>query len=272
MGKFRKNKRTASMARGRIDKAQNQMLKSMKKDIDELKSDIEAKYNIDVASQQGIKSYDGSTDATRKAQINVVSIGDSQGTSDQQRVGDSVSLKHIDFNYNLTMPYSTGSLQTQPSTTIRVLMFWDNQPNTVTTGGLSTTNTVYWPNLLQNCVLGATSVPEQKTIIMSEYDWDSRKRFSFIYDKTHTLAPTYSPGQATGGSASDGGLGSRSCTGVIKFNKNYKRQKIRYTAGGGIPQNRQLYVAFVSDAEVSSGGTSRIPLVTYCLRTIYEDL
>lgn len=271
MGKFRKNKKTASTARGRIDKAQNSMLKSMKQDIDELKGDIEAKYNIDVLSQVGVKPYDGSTDASRKRGINVVSIGDAQGTTDRQRIGDSVSLKHVDFNYQLTMPYTTGSLVTQPATTVRALMFWDNMPNAVTTAGLTTTNPVYWPNLLQNCELGATTVPEAKLVMLSEYDWDSRKRFAVIYDKTHTLAPSYSPGQATGGSASDGGLGSRSCTGVIKFNKNYKRQKIRYTSGGGIPQNRQLYVAFISDAEVAAT-TSRLPLVTYSLRTIYEDL
>lgn len=276
MGNFRKNRKTANMARGRVDKAQNQLLKSMKKDIDELKSDVEAKYNI-FFGQNLVESYDGSTDATRSRLILSVPVGENQGTTDVTRVGDSVSLKHIDFNYNVIMPFSRTTETVQVATNLRVLMFWDNQPNAITTAGAVNVNKVYWPQLLQNAKLSYAppTLMQQKLIPMSEKDWDNRKRFSFIYDKTHTLAPSYAPGQSAPGGITDSGLGPRSCTGLIRVNKNYKSQKIRYTAGGSIPQNRQLYIAFISDAEYQLTPTAiqaRKPQVTYTLRTIYDDL
>ncbi|AXH74339.1 MAG: putative coat protein [Circoviridae sp.] len=273
MGNFRKNKRTASMARGRVDKAQNQLLKSMKKDIDELKSDVEAKYNVS-NGQIKVDAYDGSTDATRSRNILSVPTGENQGTTDVTRIGDSVSLKHIDFNYHIIMPFTLSGQVVQEATRVRVLMLWDNQPNAITTTGAVNVNKVYWPQLLQNAKLNMSppTIAEQKLIPISEKDWDNRKRFSIIYDKTHTFACAYSPGQATGGSATDGGLGPRSATGIVKFNKNYKGQKIRYTAGGSIPQNRQLYMAFISDRAYSSSIDARIPVCTYTVRTIYDDL
>ncbi len=275
MGNFRKNTKTASMARGRVDKAQTQLLKSMKKDIDELKSDIEAKYNVFVGKDI-VESYDGSTDATRSRGILTVPTGENQGTTDVTRIGDSVSLKHIDFNYTVTMPFSLPSETVQEATHCRVMMFWDNQPNAITTSGAVNINKVYWPQLLQNAKLTMSppTIDEAKLIPLSEKDWDNRKRFSIIYDKVHTFACSYSPGQSQPSAAQDGGNGPRSATGVVRFNKNYKSQKIRYTAGGSIPQNRQLYIGLVSDAAFAttpSAIKARRPVVMYSIRTIYDD-
>lgn len=272
---FRKNKRTAGMARGRVDKAQNRMLKSMKKDIDELKSSVEAKYNVFVGKDL-VDSYDGSTDATRSRGILSIPTGENQGTSDVTRIGDAVSLKHIDFNYTVTMPFSRPTETVQAATHCRVMMFWDNQPNAITTAGAVNINKVYWPQLLQNAKLSYAppTIDQAKLIPMSEKDWDNRKRFSIIYDKVHTFACSYSPGQSQPSATMDGGNGPRSATGLVKFNKNYKNQQIRYTAGGSIPQNRQLYIGLVSDAEYAlapSNINARRPVVTYSVRTIYDD-
>jgi len=110
---------------------------------------------------------------------------------------------------------------------------------------------------------------------LSERDWDNRKRFSIIHDKTHTLSASYSPGQATGGSVSDGGLGPRSCTGIVRFSKNYVGQKIRYMVGGSTVQNRKLYYCAFSSSSAPTTATppqfAKVVEMRMQNRVIYTD-
>jgi hypothetical protein len=271
---YAKQKRKAGMATKKVDKAQNALLKDMKKDIDELKSVIETKYNYQVESDN-VDSYDGSTPAGRKAQITAVAIGETQGLSDQDRIGDQVTLKHIDMHYkiNLATPRTTEFVD--PSATVRVILFWDNQPTAVTTAGAMTVNPVYWPQMLQLCDSTLPTNDVKKLIMMSEKDWDQKKRFSFIYDKTHTLASGLN---SIPSSISTGATGARGTTGCVTFRKNYKGQKIRYVAGGLLPQNRQLYFAFLSDVSgvlpappAPATQTPQRPIIDLQIRCLYED-
>ena len=259
------------MATKRVDKAQNQLIKGMKKDIDELKSSVETKYSYQVISSVKVPSYDGTTDTTRKASIYPIGIGDTQGVTDSnQRIGDKVSLKHIDFKYRLNLtPATLASSFTVQQTSVRVLMFWDNQPTAIDTAGSAAVNPVYWTNLLHTCIPGATSNAQKIQDLMSEKDWDQRKRFSIIYDKFHTLIPTVATAPIVIGQ------GPRAGTSVVSFSKNYKGQSIRYISSGTQAQNRQLYVALLSDSPNPVAGppaqTPAPAVVSFFVRTLYED-
>lgn len=273
MGNFRKNVKKASMARGKVDKAQNQLLKGMKKDIDELKSTVEAKYGYQIISDY-VASFDGSTEPLRSAQIYTVDIGSVQGTSDNNnRIGDQVTLKHIDLDYriNLLPPRSTEYIP--PQTTVRVFMFWDNQPISTSLAGAPVYNPVYWTDLLQLANPGTTTGDQKQLLMLSKKKWDQGKRFSVIYDKTHTLASNQN---ALVSATSTGGNGPRCTTSVVSFSKNYQSQKIRYIAGGTIPQNRRLYYGFLSDIGISLGTAPNVitaarPIIQLQTRVIYDD-
>lgn len=272
MGNFRKNKKRAAKATKSVDKAQNELMKDMKKQLDELATVVETKYQMTYNTSR-VASYDGQTTASRQAQIVTIPIGDNQGLQDIERVGDQVTFKHLDLNYSLALPFLRSSEFGPDITNVRVMMFWDNQPSAVSTVGAQQTNIVYWPQVLQTVGVGLADNGAKKQFILSQKDWDNRKRFSIIYDKTHTLSSTstqYQTPQTTG-------LGARSATGVVSFSKSYVGQKIRYTNGGTIPMNRKLYFAYMSDAQTSipdqAGGTltSRQPNISYNIRALYED-
>ncbi len=272
MPNFRKNKQRAAKATKSVDKAQNELMKSMKKKLDEISDTIETKYGVQTNAGP-VASYDGTTTASRQAQIVPVSIGAQQGLTDLERIGDQVTFKHLDLTYRLNLPFLRSTEFGPDITSVRVFMFWDNQPSAVTTGGNNATNEVYWPQVLQSVISGAADNNAKTQFILSQKNWDTRKRFSIIYDKTHTLSANQTQYQTP----TTTGLGARSSTGIVKFSKSYVNQRIRYVAGGLIPQNRKLYFGYMSDAQLpisdQQGGqlTSRMPLIDYNIRVLYED-
>ncbi len=267
MGTFRKNQKKAAKATKSVDKAQNELMKRMNKKLNELETAVETKYGVTVGNDQ-VASYDGTSSTTRANQIYAIDIGEVQGTSDIERVGDQVTFKHIDFKYRLSLPFLRNTEHSQPCVTCRVMLFWDSQPSAVSTTGGTLVNPVYWPELLINADLGATTDDEKVQVILSEKDWDQRKRFQIIYDKTHTLS--------TNGNAGSLGLGPRACTGVNSFSKTYVGQKIRYIAGTSVVQNRKLYMAYLSDATNDQGTSpatiARRPIIDYTHRVLYDDI
>jgi hypothetical protein len=269
MGNFRKNVKRAAKATKSVDKAQNALMKQMKQALDELESTVETKYSITTGSYE-VNSYDGSTSASRELNINEVRMGEAQGLGDQnQRVGDQITLKHVDFDYRLELTRPTASEAQPDQTTTRVVLFWDNQPSAVSTGGGTVQNPVEYPQIFQSAVSGATSDAVKYDMILSQKDWDNRKRFSIIYDKTHTLCPNTN---STASAGLSGLLGPRSCTGKNKHRVNYKKQKIRFVNGGDIVVNRKLYFAAFSDVSNDVGGDAySVPKLFYNIRTLYED-
>jgi len=191
-------------------------MRDMKKDIDELKSSVETKYTYGVISDY-VASYSGATTQTREAQIYEAAIGENQGTSDNnQRIGDQVTLKHIDMKYRIHLATPRSTEFVDPQVTVRVLMFWDNQPTAITTAGGVATNPVFWPQILHLCNVGNTTNDQKQLVMLSEKDWDQRKRFSIIYDKTHTLATGLN---SLPSAISTGAAGPRGTTGCVSFYK-----------------------------------------------------
>lgn len=281
MGNFRKNKKTVNKARGTIDKSQNQLIMNNKKAIDELKESVETKYAYSTYSQP-VDSYDGTSTASRLNGIYKVDVGDTQGLTDQDRIGDKVALKHIDLTYQLSLENPRPSEFLSPKISTRIMLFWDNQPNYISAAGVTQTNPVYWPQLMQIAPNGggASTDVDKQLMMVSLQDWDNRKRYNFIYDKVHTLCPTYNGAAPLSlGGAPDPfqqtGLGARASSGIVKFTKSYKRQKILYTSGGSIPNNRQLYVAVLSDVLNAQASTPNLapcrPLFSAAIRCLYDD-
>jgi len=267
MPPFRKNVKKAAKATSSVDKAQNELMKRMNKKLDELETAVETKYGV-VYGNDEMASYDGSTVLTRADQIFAIEIGANQGVSDIERIGDQVTFKHLDFSYRISLPFLRNTEHSQPCISTRVLLFWDSQPSAISTAGGTVVNPVYWPQLLMSCDTGVTTDDEKTDAILSTKDWDQRKRFQIIYDKTHTLS--------TNGNIGALGLGPRACTGVNHFSKTYVGQKIRYVNGGTIVQNRQLYLAYLSDATiattVSPATIARRPIIDYATRVLYDDI
>jgi len=272
MGNFRKNVKKAGKATKSVDKAQNALMKQMKQKLDELESTVETKYSITNGSTT-VQHYDGTDAASRSNNIREIRMGEAQGMGDQnQRIGDQITLKHVDFDYRIELNREStvpGETLIADQTTVRVVLFWDNQPSAVSAGGGTVQNPVEYPQIFQSAVAGGHTNAIGYDMMLTQKDWDNRKRFSIIYDKTHTLCPnTYS----TSSGGLSGTLGSRSCTGVNKVNKNYKKQKIRFVSGGDIVVNRKLYFCCLSDIPGEVSANNYIPpTLYYNARALYED-
>lgn len=264
MVKVKNAKRKVRSARGKVDKAQSALILENNKRISALEESIEDKYNYTFGTQLGVESLEMSTAQGRVRGIIPVRIGTNQGTTDvDSRVGDMINVKTINFKYNLQIANGASSAA-QPVNRVRVLVFWDNdcvKPNTV---GTYIANNPEWQQILQS--VRTTSPSDDPSVILSPYDHDKRNRFDFLYDEVHTLCPILN-GNTTGAGAALG-LGSRSATNMSSYNRSYKRgRKLRYTGGGLIPNNRQLYIAYISDVQVGYPS----PQINYSLKTLYQD-
>lgn len=257
-------KRTLARARTTQDRAQNKMLKEMARDINELKASVEKKFSYESNTGVAIQSWDPSTTASRSQNIFPIRIGSVQGIKDiNQRIGDVVNLKSIDFRYVLQM--ANGAVSPADAfNRIRVVMFWDTDPVSTTTAGAYVLDTPEWNLIFQTPSL--TTAAGNTNVTISPKDHDTGKRFQLLHDKTHTLTSNLNGNLTTATNVSLG-LGSRSVTGVNYVNKSYKiGRKLQYKDSGLIPINRSLYIGFISD----SFGVND-PNVDYTIRCNYED-
>jgi hypothetical protein len=263
MSKVKNAKRKARMARGGVDKAQSSLILANSKRLAALEASVEKKYNYAWGTELGIESLDMSTPASRTRGITPVRIGTTQGTSDvDSRVGDMVNLKSILFKYNVQI-LNGASTPAEPINRVRVIVFWDNDPVIPNAAGTYVSNPPEWQQLLQSVRI--TSGAADPSVVLSPYDHDKRNRFNFLYDEVHTLTPILN---SNGGAGVALGLGSRSATNSNGFTKSYKQgRKLRYTGGGLIPNNRQLYIAWIST--VNTGYPS--PQINFSIKTLYED-
>jgi len=267
MPKVKNAKRKATAARGSVDKAQTALIMANNKRISALEESVEKKYNYSWGTELGIRSFDPSTSATRTAGITPVRIGTNQGTADvDARIGDMVNVKNILFKYNLQIA-NGASTAAEAVNRVRVLVFWDNDPVVPNTAGSYVSNPPEWQQILQS--IRVTSGAADPSVILSPYDHDKRNRFEFLYDEVHTLVPILN-GNTTGGVGASTvlGLGSRSATNSNGLTRSYKRgKKLRYTGGGLIPNNRQLYTAWISTANTGFPQ----PQINYSMKVLYED-
>jgi len=264
MGKVRNAKKKAKNARGSVDKAQTALIMANNKRISALEDSVEEKYTYAWGTELGVAGF---KPTNRDGGIQAVRIGTQQGTTDvNSRIGDEVNVKKIQFKYSLQIA-NGASTPAQAVNRIRVMLFWDNDCVMPNTAGLYVVNPPEWQQILQSITVG--SGVDDPSVALSPYDHDKRNRFNFLYDELHTLCPNGNGNVTSGtGASSNLGLGSRSCTNSNSYNRSYKAgRKLRYTGGGLIPNNRQLYLAWISDVQVGFPE----PQINFSLKTLYED-
>ncbi len=256
MSKTSAKRKAYKYSRSKVDNAQNVLLTNLDKRVSNMEQSIEKKYTYLQLNRQGISPWDGTTEVGRQVNMNQIRIGTVVGTSDfNQRIGDTVSLKSIDFRYNVGVEGSASGNAAQANNRIRVLLFWDTQPVETGTAGVYVVNTPQWQQLLQG-VLTTSPAPAEEAIL-SPKDHDTGKRFQLIHDEVHTLCPL----EGTNG-------GSRSATNRTQTYKSYKiGKKLRYAGGSSQPVNRSLYLAYISDTETGLP----LPYISYAIKCIYED-
>lgn len=258
-------KRTLARARSTQDRAQNKMLKELAKDVSELKASVETKYSYVGQEGVAIQPWDNSTSASRSQNIFPIRIGSIQGLTDaNNRIGDLVTLKSIDFRYTLQL--INGSVSPADAfNRVRVVMFWDTDPTLTNASGSYVLDTPEWNLIFQTPTL--TTASGNAVVTFSPKDHDTGKRFQLLHDKTHTLSANLNGNLAGTGPSTSLGLGPRSVSGVEYVNKSYKvGRKLQYKGGSNIPINRCLYIGFISDS-----GNINNPSVDYSIKCLYED-
>jgi len=251
-------KKNMKFATGKVDKAQTKMIEANAKAIEELKGEVEDKYSTNLLQQQEVKFPTMGTTAERRLNIVPIDIGTTQGLTDNDRIGDRISLKMIQLRYQLNIA-NGGASRADIYNRIRVLMFWDNQPTDIPTSGLPNRSLPEWPQILQSIPIG---IADQKPALISLSTFQNDQfpsRFTKVYDQVHTLA-------SNGNTSTNVGTGARSCTNDIKFMQTYKNRKIVYNAGGDVALNRQLYLAYISDSTVISH-----PYIDWFVKCTYAD-
>ena len=254
-----KAKRGMAKARKRVDKAQNVMIKSLDKRLNNLEESIETKYAI-TANSVSVNgtSLDFSTPADRVDQIYHIRIAPTQGLTDVlQRVGDKVNLKSIQMRYSLTL--RNAGAGAPPISRVRVIMFWDKDPQASNGTGSIQNNPPEWTQLLQS--LQPNNINNMEVAMLSTKVHDLRQRFSFIYDKVHCLTSSVTP------AGSLQGIGSRSAVGEERFYKAYKKCLIKYFSAGQVNTNKRLYLAVLS----TQGGGFEPPVFNYWVKTQFQD-
>lgn len=155
------------------------------------------------------------------------------GTTDQERVGDSITLTGLlDFRYSMV------ALDT--SNVVRVIIFQWRAQSYASPLAPTVTDILFTSNYL------------------SHYNHDQRKNYNILYDKMHQL-------NGNGSSASY----PLTNNGIITVHKrvSLKRaaKKIHYIGGGLQGQNR-LFILFISDSSALSH-----PSVSYVTHFTYYD-
>jgi len=252
-----KNTKKAKMARGSVDKAQTKLIVNNQKAIKELMGEQELKYSISFGRQVAVSFPDMITTATRRAQIVPIRIGSLTGITDNDRIGDRVSLQTIQLRYALNL--ANGALVAADEyNRVRIIMFWDNQPTSYPTSGIPITNPPEWSQILQTVDPGIAQ--QSELACLSTFDNDQwPPRYQKVYDKVHTLT-------SNGNTATAVGMGSRFVTGDNKFFKQYAGRKISYNRSGQVAMNRQLYFAYISDSTVAQH-----PFLDYFIKCTYTD-
>jgi len=174
----------------KIDKQQDKEIRALKKDVRILKGANEAKHHDESLTFAGFSH-------TASQQANI--LDPAQGDGDTQRIGDEVTASRLESRWVLIG-------DNDAVTTFRIMIMWDKQ------------------NALADFTDFLT-VTGNSQAVNSPVDWDKKKLFSILYDKTFTF--------------NVGTLVDGSVTAVpfemerhIKINLNLKNKKVVFQGGG----------------------------------------
>ena len=241
---------------------------TLTKRVKRLESNIEKKFDIFLLSNVGESNVPNSQEMTNdlgtkttnfQKQIRNLTPVINQGINDNERIGDMVDLKSMDFTAvcsfecNADLPAS-GKIGKGDIAHCRVLLVWDNNPtyqgitNATTGVPVVEDNPLSWNHILSQ-VPNQTETPSLSLATYNHDLVDRERRISVLMDKRFDMV-----------AGTD-----RSC---VRFHvkKSWVRQKLKYLLGQNKVLNRQLKLCFLSNRV--SGECPHI----YCeSKTIYTD-
>lgn len=182
------------------------------------------------------------------------------------RIGDKINIEKLDLEFTLftghTTTSGTGNILYTPHS-VRVMLFWDNDPIHAISNVSYADNYPTWDQLLDDASATPRIGPMNAIMARNKVVAKTR-RFSVIYDKSFNMMP-----------------GTTSAIRSDKFVRHYKRCPLLYTDhsfngggnGGTFPTNKKLYLAFISGTPATTQGPPpyESPDITYSLMATYTD-
>lgn len=265
-GFFKKYRKKSSVARR--NRARKRKKNTLTKRVKRLESHIEKKYDIFLLSNVGESNIPNSQEMTNdlgsaqygyQKQIRDVTPVINQGTNDNERIGDMVNLKSIDFQAVCSYQPSsdlpaTGKIGKGDVAHCRVMLVWDNVPTYQGTTNPSTGQPVLNNNpLAWNHMLAVKpDITQTPSVALAPYNHDivvRDRRISVLFDrKFDMIAGT-----------------DRQCI-RIKLKKSWLAQKLKYLFQGNSPINRQLKLCFLSNRV-----SGECPIIYCSQKSIYTD-
>lgn len=241
---------------------------TLTKRVARLENEKEKKYDIFLLSNVGETNIPNSQEMSNDLgtytggytlQIRDITPHIIQGTNDNERIGDQVEFKNMEFRCvctyqpNSDLPAS-GKIGKGDIAHCRVLLVWDNVP---TFSGPASSSTGI-PTLLENDlewnhVIGMSPNQTQTPVVaLAPFSQDlvtRGKRVSVLFDKIFNMV-----------------AGTDRSVFKINLNKTWLRQKFKYLAGNAKPLNRRLKLMFVSNRV-----SGECPLIYCSSKTQYTD-
>lgn len=241
---------------------------TLTKRVERLEDDKEKKYDIFIMSNEGTPQVPNSQEMTNDLgsytsgytlQIRDITPIISQGTNDNERVGDQVELHSmkfrsvVSFEPNADLP-ATGKIGKGDIAHCRVMLVWDNVPTFSGPASGSTGIPTLADNDLEwNHVIGQSpNQTETPAVSLAPFSQDlvtRGKRVSVLFDKSFDLV-----------------AGTDRSVMRINLNKKWVRQKLKYLSGDTLPLNRRLMLLYCSNRV-----TGEAPHIYCSSKTQYTD-
>lgn len=255
--------------RFRLRRRRRKKKNTLKKRVRRLESNVEKKYDIQVASPDspGVpNSYEmannlGDAQYGYDKQIIDITPDVNQGITDTTRIGDQLTLKKMNFQCVATyqpdasLPAS-GKIGVGDVAHCRIIVVQDNVPtysgpsNTTTGAPTLLHNPLYWNHVLGvNAISGTTQTPCE---MFSAYKYDTvtrGKRVNILHDEKFTLV-----------------AGTARSVKQFSFTKRWLNKKLKYLGGGDAPINKHLNVLFLSNR-----ASDECPIIYFQTQYVYTD-
>lgn len=223
-------------------------IKKLSQRVSILETDKEKKYDIFLLSNPSTPNVPNSQEMTNDLGTYTsgftLQIADcnpiiSQGTNDNERIGDQVELRNINhkcvitYEPNADLP-ATGKIGKGDIAHCRVLLVWDHVPTFTGTNHATGVPTLQENHLEWSHVLGVNPSQTQTPLVcLAPIAQDlvvRGKRISVLYDKMFDMV-----------------AGTDKSTYRINFNRSWVRKKLKYLMGSSKSMNNRLKLLYVSN-------------------------
>lgn len=187
-----------------------------------------------------------------------------EGSEYNQREGKKITAKtlHLKFYTYITNPTDRVTMP-DPTTRVRVMLFWDRNSSNAGTYAIG--------DLLEG--VGSTGTDPQN-YILAPLNWNNRKRFRMLMDKTYTLTSNWNPGNVTPASGYNEMPYQKSQ--IVSKSMHFKLNKnILYSGNADTTSSayrNSLWLVAFCDAGKADGTVTSYTKFCFQYRMTYQDL